>query len=422
MPIDASIYQGIKQYEQPDQVGELAKILQLKGLQSEQQLGQMKMDEYKRGVEQQNKLRGLLSSGLDPAKAALQVGDIKTATEYQKSTAEMAAKKADSAKKLVEIQGQLANSVFANPTPENAARAIAGMGFYAKQLGFGDLDFSQEAQSIQGMTPEQIKQWAAGHGLSAKDMLAKFETRDLGGRVETYSIDPITGKPSQIQSLAKTATPGEILTNQREREKMAFEQNAPQYMETEQGIVALPKKLAKGQLPTATQVTGADGSPVGGKMDAGVKKELLSINQQRASIQGALKDVQENPDAFSFGRGVAGKMPFGETLAGRMETDEQTQARSYLFNNVSKVINERAGAAQSAQELARLNSFLPADTDSAKQIENKLKAFDAYLTDIETGTRKSFKKTEAAPVMKSGAFADQEKEKRYQEWKARQGK
>jgi hypothetical protein len=48
---------------------------------------------------------------------------------------------------------------------------------------------------------------------------------------------------------------------------------------------------------------------------------------------------------------------------------------------VSKVINERAGAAQSVQELSRLRSFLPAEMDSAKQIQDKLTAFETYLKD-----------------------------------------
>jgi hypothetical protein len=56
---------------------------------------------------------------------------------------------------------------------------------------------------------------------------------------------------------------------------------------------------------------------------------------------------------------------------------------------VSRVINERAGAAQSAQEMQRLRSFLPADTDNDIQITNKLKGFQSYLADLEKGTIKA---------------------------------
>lgn len=121
-----------------------------------------------------------------------------------------------------------------------------------------------------------------------------------------------------------------------------------------------------------------------------MRKELTSIDQQRSIIEGALKAVKETPSAFSFARGAAAAaLPFGESIVGRTETSEQTQARAYVFNNVSRVINERAGAAQSAQEMQRLRSFLPADTDNAEQITNKLKGFQTYLQDLEKGTIKA---------------------------------
>jgi hypothetical protein len=62
-------------------------------------------------------------------------------------------------------------------------------------------------------------------------------------------------------------------------------------------------------------------------------------------------------------------------------------ARAYVFNNVSAVIKERAGTAQSAGELQRLNSFMPGPKDNAQQIENKLNGFKTYLKDLEKGTR-----------------------------------
>ena len=140
-------------------------------------------------------------------------------------------------------------------------------------------------------------------------------------------------------------------------------------------------------------------SPKPAAPNAAQQKELMSINQQRSIVNGALNAVTSTPGAFTFKRGVAGKLPFGETLAGRTETPQETQARAYVFNNVSRVINERAGAAQSAQELARLNSFLPADTDGPEQIKNKLNGFITYLNDIESGTRGKPTQAGGAPQM-----------------------
>jgi hypothetical protein len=165
-------------------------------------------------------------------------------------------------------------------------------------------------------------------------------------------------------------------------------------------------RVAKSQMPTAGQVietangpmivntrTGqaqpilAGGQPLAPKLTTEQSKDITAINQQRSTIEGAISDVKKNKTAFSFGRGLAQNVPYGESLAGRLETPAETETRAYVFNNVSSVIKERAGAAQSAQELQRLNSFLPATTDNADQIISKLNGFKKYLNDYEKGTR-----------------------------------
>ena len=166
-------------------------------------------------------------------------------------------------------------------------------------------------------------------------------------------------------------------------------------------------RIGKSQMPTAGQVvetangpmlidtrTGAakpimsaTGEPLAPKLTSEQSKDITAINQQRSTIEGALESVKQNPKAFSFSRGASQNLPFGESLAGRFDTEQNSAARAYVFNNVSAVIKERAGTAQSAQELQRINSFMPAVTDNAKQIENKLAGFKQYLSDLEKGTR-----------------------------------
>lgn len=140
-----------------------------------------------------------------------------------------------------------------------------------------------------------------------------------------------------------------------------------------------------------------DGQPLPPKLTSEQSKDITSVNQQRATINGAIKDVENHPEAFSFKRGMAQSMPYGETIAGRLETPEQTQTRAYVFNNVSSVIKERAGTAQTAGELQRINSFLPGPNDNSTQIINKLKGFNKYLDDLEKGTRIS-PNTQQKPV------------------------
>jgi len=197
----------------------------------------------------------------------------------------------------------------------------------------------------------------------------KYETVSQGGArtrapvsVGNYLVDPQTGR---------------VIFQAPEKPQ------AGQVVETPNGPMLVNTRTGQAQPITA------DGKPLEPKLTSEQQKDILSINQQRATVQGALKDVQSNKDAFSFGRGAVQSLPYGESIAGRFETPAQTQTRAYVFNNVSAVIKERAGTAQSAQELQRINSFMPAVTDNADQIIEKLKGFEKYLDDLEKGTRMS---------------------------------
>ena len=118
-----------------------------------------------------------------------------------------------------------------------------------------------------------------------------------------------------------------------------------------------------------------------------ITKDLTSINQQKSTIQGAINAVQGAPTAFGLQRGAATTAgPLAESIAGRFDTKEEAEARAYVYNNVSAVIKERAGTAQSAQELTRINSFMPGDRDNADQIINKLTGYLKYLEDMKAGT------------------------------------
>ena len=156
---------------------------------------------------------------------------------------------------------------------------------------------------------------------------------------------------------------------------------AGQYADTPNGPMIIDTRTAQGR-PVMV-----NGQPLPPKLSAEQSKDITSINQQRSTIEGALKSVETNPTAFTFSRGAAQNLPYGESLAGRMDKPENAAARAYVFNNVSAVIKERAGTAQSAQELQRINSFMPGVTDNATQIKNKLDGFKTYLKDLESGTR-----------------------------------
>lgn len=236
-----------------------------------------------------------------------------------------------------------------------------------------------------------------------------IKLQDLGGRV--VALDENTA--SNGQTWDKTMTPGERASNAlgwanygNARDRLNFDKSqagtAVTYQQDASGnIVALPNKVAPGTVPRATAVVapGAGMQPLTGKPSEAVQKERLSLNQQRALIDSALDAVTKTPTAFSMGRGLATLGgTIAESAAGRMDSDAERQARAFVFNNVSSVINERAGAAQSAQELARLRSFLPAETDNADQIQSKFRAFRTYLDEKDRGTTSGAMPPRATPA------------------------
>ena len=295
--------------------------------------------------------------------------------------------RAETIGKHLDVLKTLSQAVMANPTPQNAAGALAQW----EQMT-GQQDPNERAQIAQLQTPEQVMAWARAHALKADDLKAQVFTNNTGGATVTQSYNPVTGKLSTLGQVRNTQSPdnaatvaatirGQNMTDARAREanNLTREANANVY-DPERGV--LVNKATGLARPAAT----IDGKPLAAKQPESTKKELASIDAQLSVLDGAIRDVKASPEAFSFGRGLATMAgPLSESVVGRMDSPDARDARSYVFNVVSKVINERAGAAQSKQELARLRSFLPAETDNAQQITDKLESFKGYLSDLGNG-------------------------------------
>jgi hypothetical protein len=305
----------------------------------------------------------------------------------------------------------------------------------AKQLRqtYGD-ELQQFRQTLQGReaVPEQVTEMAGPYGVSGGGQNVPMPTATIEGRAAipanpqaAYDFASRAYNPALQQLGLKKLTEGPMKVGAEETlidpitMKPVFtgagKFRAPLQIDTGTAIelrdptdpTKVLSRIPKTQMPTAGQVyessegpllintragtatplMGPDGKPLSPKLSAEQQKDITAINQQKATIDSALELVKATPSAFSFARGAAVALPFGESLAGRAEKPEETQARAAVFNIVSKVINERAGAAQSAQEIKRLNAFLPSEFDNATQIQNKLKGFNTFLSEQEKGTR-----------------------------------
>jgi len=295
MPIDPSIalgYRPTTQLEDPS--NQLAKILGIQQAQQALQSGEqamqanrMRFEEQQRGVERGNRLRSLLQ-GMGDATPEQRIEGLRKTGEFlseadtmekgflerRKAESDVQKNRAEAFSKLGKVQGELATRVFANPSMESAEAAVNAMEFAYKQLGFDTTPIAAERQLLAKMTtPEQLKQWAAGHALSAEKMLpASFES-DLGGAKQFGTVNPLTGARTVLGTNAKTQTPdsvasvaatmrGQNMTDARAREKNQIDKDAAAKVEWKQDVdgnwIALPKEVT-GQGPVTPIAVNAQG-------------------------------------------------------------------------------------------------------------------------------------------------------------------
>ena len=128
------------------------------------------------------------------------------------------------------------------------------------------------------------------------------------------------------------------------------------------------------------------GQPLAPKAPPHIQNEITAINQQKSVINGVIKNVETNKDAFGARQGFVEGLPMGGVVQNRKMTPEQVQARANVFNASSAVVKERAGTAQSPSEKETIMKFLPSPLDSSDVIISKMVGFNKYLEDKEKGT------------------------------------
>ena len=425
MAIDPNIALGVKPIELANPLAQYGMLAQIQNAQNQNALAQYQIESAKRTDAAQNALgeaykqsfnaetgqvdRNLLFKNLSQGGAAHLIPDVQA--KLLKTEVDQAALKKTGLETEAK-QFELANSKLKHgwqsmgeaATPQAAIQKLND----GVQKGYFDMKTATaEVAKLQNMTPDQYRQYRIEKVmglLDAKDQLAamspKIERQDIGGQIVNIQSNPLMpgyGLPVQgMAPIAKTETFADKTAKRQadiaagrlgvEQQRLAQEATGVVYQDDGKGnIVALPSKLKAGEVPVArTAVAPGPGfQPLKAKPSEAEGKEIMSINQQRAIVKGAIDAVTATPDAFGMVRGMT-----PESLGGRLASPEENQARSYLFNVVSGVIKERAGTAQSAGEAATLARFLPSETDNAEMIKSKLEGFDKYLVDKEAGTSK----------------------------------
>ena len=213
----------------------LARVLQVKQAVDQGDMNQMKMDEFRRGIEQENALSKLYAGAIGPdgkidrtkiLTGAAQgnlgsriPGLQKQFMDIDKGEADIASTRAQAQERMAQTFGkyldankQITTRIMANPTPQAASAAMDELELIAGQLGIPPSHAGKLRAQLQalGSDPMAIKQWAAGGAMQADKLLETFSTRNLGGTTDTMGINPVTGVTRVVNSAQNTQSPDSV--------------------------------------------------------------------------------------------------------------------------------------------------------------------------------------------------------------------
>lgn len=392
-------FQPTTQLESP--MNNLARLLQVQGAQQSNQLNQLKMDEYRSGVERKNKLASLLGGQYDTEDAredaVLRGGFIDEAQQLRKGRIDAAkgATDAEQAKLKLAMEkvgfvGQLLGGVRDQASYDQARLAGERAG----------LDVSQMPPQYDPALVEQKRSQA----LSMEQQLAqvwKQKGYDLDVRKQGE-----TERNNQVQNRISQGQLGVAQGNLGlRRQELEQQRNAPrgQFIQTDQGYV-----LADPRTGQVQPVLGPDGKPVQGK--AATKN--LTEGQAKANLFGSrmleadriLNDLEGKYNPLAVNAKVAAaETPIIGGLAGwagnAMLGEQGQQAEQAQRDFINAVLRRESGAVISEPEFKNAaKQYFPQQGDSKAVLDQKRRNRQLAIRGMEAEIPGGFR---SAPTLTS---------------------
>jgi hypothetical protein len=383
------IFDSIRPVQMPDPVEQQSRLYQLMAMQDKAETGALQRQQLQRQLAQESRLAALAQQyggdqnnladalqreGMFDASGKLREQQRK-ATLDQASIDEKRAQaglhtatagwrdaqtkvqQLDALKGQAEVIGRAIGSVAATPTPQAAEQALAS-------LEAQGINVSRARQmSVQARIEDERSRWST----------LLQDTRSREQMAETGRHNRATEATSQGQ-LGIAAQRLAL-----ERDKAKTEMDTPQYMQTDEGLVALPKKLAPGETPSGVRVLGEDGKPLSKPLKdlpPAVNTAIIENNKALDKINRAVAGIDANKASFGF----KGYVP--DAILQRMDPNG-VEARAVVGDIGSMVIHDRSGAAVTAAEFPRLRPFIPQVTDDPETIKKKLDNFRKELSSVQ---------------------------------------
>jgi hypothetical protein len=373
--------------------------------QGDQELMQRIMSGLPQGATAAQRAAALRATGRMPL---VQRADAEEKADLERRKVEAGISKdtADTLTKHLQYQKQLAGSVFANPSPQ---AAVAALQEWQARTG---QDVTRDLQAVQGMSPDQVKQWAAGKAFDADKFLPVLAQVNTGKQTLFRDTNVLTN-PGGVAPITMTTTPGEdqrdstaraisAATNARiaadaaagraqSNAQFLAGQSTPQYMETEAGIVALPKKLAPGQQPVAVPVMGADGKPVPGKDKPLTEGQAKALNfaTRMSSANKTLAELEKEGRTISTPGSRAG---YGVGAAVNVFNTEKGQQLDQAKRDfVNAVLRRESGAVIADSEFNNADKqYFPQIGDSESVIRQKARNREIAIQGVKADVPKGY--------------------------------
>lgn len=419
MPADASIYGMLRPLQQqPGPLDQYAQGMQIRHMLDQGDVANMQRQKMMRDMQEEEAFRSALQGastvdeatigrlmGVSPTRAmALQ----KQMLEGRKTRADIGKSEAEAAAKVIDTHRNLLGGVQ-DQASYNAWRA----------------GLIQSAPGLAGAVPEQFTpQTKMALLMKADDLLKRLSPelsqRDIGGRV--VNVNPYTGE--QVgEGIAKTATPGELLTDERTRSEGAANRGVTirgQNLSAEttrrgQDMGGRTYDADRGVVVDTRAVTAAPvtvgGQPLGAKnkelTDAQAKALLFGDRMQKSDAilaELAQKGVNVSTPGSRSGYGV------GATV-NVLNTGDRQRLDQAKRDFINAVLRRESGAVISQQEFDNAEQqYFPQVGDSetvrAQKAANRKTAIDGIMAEVPEARRPAAPAPKAPAAPKLGERRD----------------
>lgn len=315
MALDPVIAGGFRGIELQNPLETYGRVAQLQQMQQQNALAALKMDEYQRGLAEQNALRTAIRPDFDPTNPAHQAelyraaptlapGLIekalltrKTVGELGKTEAETAAKRAEVQDKQLRALGIGLTNVKDNPTDEALNRAFATLEATGVNTAPFRAQFTQEP-SIEARK-QIIMNYATSHpeGRAALEFVRpkpeKVDLKDRVAFIDTNPNSPTYGK--EVRPAEKVGVAPSLMTPEEEAQRVRIAVAGRQPREPSAPVAVVDPATGKTVYVSREE---AIGKTPASAMEGLSPKEIQKREAALPQATSAVKSIESNADTF----------------------------------------------------------------------------------------------------------------------------